>query len=127
MKKYIITSIAVTAVTLAIPFLAMAATPINNIADVGSFIIGIINNVLVPVIMSAAFIIFVYGIFAAFILNAGDEEKRKKGKAIMMYGLIGFFVMVSVWGLVHILTGSVVLRNGPPTSIGTGTGIHINQ
>ncbi len=125
MKKYIITSIAVTAVTFAIPFLAMAAVPINNITDVGSFIIGIINNVLVPVIMSAAFIIFVYGIFAAFILGAGDEEKRKKGKTIMMYGLIGFFVMVSVWGLVHILTGSVGLSNGVPTSIGNGTGIHI--
>lgn len=123
MKKYIIISVAVTAVTLATPFLAMAAVPINNITDVGTFIIGIINNVLVPVLMATAFIIFIYGIFAAFILNAGDEEKRKKGKTIMLYGLIGFFVMVSVWGLVHILTGSVSLNNNPPPLQSSGINI----
>ncbi len=99
------------AVAFATPFLALAAVPVNNISDAGSFIISLINGVFVPVLMSVAFIIFIYGIFSAFILNAGDEEKRKKGKMIMMYGLIGFAVMVSVWGLVHLLTGSVSLNN----------------
>ncbi len=115
MKKYIITSMTV---ALATPFLAFAAAQVNSISSAGSFVIHIINGVLVPVLMSFAFIVFIWGIFSAFILNAGDEEKRKKGKMIMMYGLIGFFVMLSVWGLVHLLTGSVSLSSGftAPTS-----------
>jgi hypothetical protein len=33
----------------------------------------------------------------------------------MLWGLIGFFVMVSIWGLVNILTGTVSFgnNNGP--------------
>ena len=35
----------------------------------------------------------------------------------MLYGLIGFFVMVSIWGLVNILTGTISFGNntGPST------------
>ena len=29
----------------------------------------------------------------------------------MLWGLIGFFVMVSIWGLVNILTGTIQLGN----------------
>ncbi len=99
---------------LAFPLFAAAQSQVNNIQDVGTFIIGLINGVAVPVIFALAFIVFIWGVFQVFILGGTNEEAKEKGRALMLYGLIGFFVMVSVWGLVHILTGSVNLSNQAP-------------
>ena len=100
---------------LALPLVSFAA--VNNISDVGTFIINTINNILVPVLFAVAFIVFLWGAFTTFILGAGSEDVREKGKNLMLWGLIGFFVMVSIWGLVNILTGTVTFGNnaGPDT------------
>ncbi len=109
MKKNI--TILAVLTTFALPLLVFAAPAVNNISDVGQFIINTINGVFVPVLFALAFIVFIWGAFKVFILGANDEEEKGKGKKLMLYGLIGFFVMVSVWGLVNILTGSVGLNN----------------
>lgn len=101
---------------LALPFFAAAQT-INGQGGLGTLaqsLIGFINNILVPLLFAAAFIVFIWGIFQYFIMGGHDEEKKEKGKSLMLYGLIGFFLMVSVWGLVNILTGTFNLRNTPP-------------
>jgi NADH:ubiquinone oxidoreductase subunit 2 (subunit N) len=97
----------------ALPFLAFAQ--INSVTDVGTLIIGLINNVAVPIVFALAFLVFIWGIFQYFIQGGHDEEKREAGKSLMLWGLIGFFVMVSVWGLVHILIGTVGLNPSVPT------------
>lgn len=102
--------------SFAVPFVSSAqAQTVTSITGVGNFIINTINNVLVPVIFAVAFIVFVWGAFEAFILGANSEEVKEKGKNLMLWGLIGFFVMVSVWGLVNILTGSVDFGGGNTT------------
>lgn len=98
-----------TLAAFALPLVSLAA--INNVSDVGSFIINTINNVLVPVLFAVAFIVFLWGAFNTFILGANDEEVKTSGKNLMLWGLIGFFVMVSVWGLVNILTGTISFGN----------------
>ena len=100
----------------ALPLAALAA--VSNIADAGSLIINTINNIIVPVLFAVAFIVFLYGAFKTFILGAGSEEVAKEGKSLMLWGLIGFFVMVSIWGLVNILTGTISFGNNTgPTSV----------
>src|SRR3990167_10441375 len=93
-----------TLAALALPLVSLAA--VNNLSDTGSFIINTINGVLVPVLFAVAFIVFLWGAFQAFIVGANNEEVKEKGKNLMLWGLIGFFVMISVWGLVNILTGT---------------------
>lgn len=109
----------------AVPFVSFAQQTISNIAGVGSFIINTINNVFVPVIFAIAFIVFVWGAFQTFILGANSEEVKEHGKNLMLWGLIGFFVMVSVWGLVNILTGSVSFGGGntAPTNFPSAGGL----
>ncbi len=104
-------------VAFAAPLITSAA--VNNLSDVGSFIINTINNILVPVLFAVAFIVFLWGAFDTFILGSGSEEVKEKGKGLMLWGLIGFFVMVSVWGLVNILTGTVSFGNNSGVSGGT--------
>jgi hypothetical protein len=58
------------------------------------------------VLIAVAFMVFVYGIFQYFILGGASEEQRDKGKQFLLWGLIGFFIMFSVWGLVNILLGT---------------------
>ena len=114
MKK----ALALTSLTLsvfALPLVSFAA--INNISDVGSFVINTINNVIVPVLFAIAFIVFLWGAFSTFILGANSGEAKENGKNLMLWGLIGFFVMVSVWGLVNILTGSVSFGNSSQATL----------
>jgi hypothetical protein len=111
-----------TLATFAVPMLAFAQ-PINNLSDVGSTIIGIINNILVPVLFALAFIVFIWGAFLTFIVGSTSEETKDKGKNLMLWGLIGFFVMVSVWGLVNILTGTFETVNTPPVLPDAGVNI----
>ena len=90
------------------------AQQINSLQDGGRIIIDIIDNVAVPIVFAAAFLVFIYGIFQYFIQGGHDEEKRETGRSLMLYGLIGFFVMVSVWGLVHLLRGTFRLQSQAP-------------
>jgi hypothetical protein len=111
MKKYLIP---VTTALVFVPLLASAAT-IGSVSDLGTTIINIINNVLVPVLFAIAFIVFIWGAFNTFILGANNEDTKEKGQNLMLYGLIGFFVMVSIWGLVNILVGTFSTNNAAPT------------
>ena len=108
-----------TLAALALPLVSLAA--VNNLSDAGSVIINTINNILVPGLFAVAFIVFLWGAFKTFIAGAQSEETKEEGKNLMLCGLIGFFVMVSIWGLVNILTGTVSFGNttgpsGTPTS-----------
>jgi hypothetical protein len=123
MKKAL-TLTAVSFAALAVPLITSAAV-INNINDVGSFIINTINNVLVPVIFAVAFIVFLWGAFKTFILGANDAGVKESGKNLMLWGLIGFFVMVSVWGLVNILTGTISFSGNAGPSGTPSSGVRI--
>lgn len=109
--------IAYTALALLLPVAVFAQPRVDSVQDAGGFLVGLINNVAVPVIFALAFIVFIWGVFRYFISGGHDEEQREKGKSLMMYGIIGFFVMVSVWGLVNILVGSVDLESEGPTDL----------
>lgn len=123
MKKALTLS---TLASLALPMVTFAA--INNISDVGSFIIDTINGIFVPVLFSVAFIVFVWGAFKTFILGANSADVKKQGTNLMMYGLIGFFVMVSVWGIVNVLTGSISFGdNSGPTGGLPSTGFGVDN
>ena len=103
---------------LALPLVSFAA-PLNNVSDVGNFVITTINGIVVPVLFAVAFIVFLWGAFQTFIVGATSEEVKEHGRNLMLWGLIGFFVMVSVWGLVNILVGTASFSNTtitPPTT-----------
>ena len=94
-----------------VPVLAFAQTPNQpqSIDKLGAFLqqfIRFIDLYLVPLVFAIAFIVFIFGIFQYFILGGADEEKRTKGRAFMVWGIIGFFVMVAVWGILNLLLNS---------------------
>ncbi|MEK7459942.1 MAG: hypothetical protein AAB628_00050 [Patescibacteria group bacterium] len=62
-------------------------------------------GVATSLIVAAAVVWFMWGIFK-FIMSAGDEEERTKARGMMVGGIIGIAVMVSVWGLVRWVTNT---------------------
>lgn len=99
----------------AFAFAQSSGTQINSVQDVAKFAIDFINNIAVPLVFAVAFLVFIYGVFTYFIAGAASDEKRETGRQFMLYGIIGFFVMISVWGLVRILTGTAQLNNSQLT------------
>jgi hypothetical protein len=65
---------------------------------------------IIVLLIAAAVVYVVYGAF----LMISNEEKRESGKQIIYYGIIGIFIMVSVWGFVRILDSSFGLSKAGP-------------
>lgn len=40
-----------------------------------------------------------------FMMNAGDTSEHEKGKELIVWGLISFVVLVSIWGIVQLIAG----------------------
>jgi len=49
-------------------------------------------------------------------LIAGGEEDRKKGGMAILWGVVGLFVILSIWGLVAILKNSFATQDNVPTN-----------
>ncbi len=106
MKKVIALS-ATLGATLVPLFSVLAQPVVTNISSAVIFIKGLLN-IAIGLLVALAVFYVIWGVFE-FVQSAGDEEKRKEGRGRMIYGVIGIAVMLSVYGLVNILTGSVVL------------------
>lgn len=79
-------------------------------------ILYVINGVLVPVLFAIAFIVFLYGIAKAYIFSHGEPEEVSKGHKLVLWGIIAFAVMISVWGLVNVVANTFGLNGqyAPP-------------
>jgi hypothetical protein len=72
-----------------------------------------LSRALVPVIVGLSVVVFLYGLFG-YIMNSGDESKRADSVKYIVYGIIGLFVIVSVWGMVFLITDFFGLNFGIP-------------
>lgn len=79
--------------------------------------IGGIFNDIVLLLMAAAVVFVVWGALQMIM----SEEKREEGKKRIYHGIIGLFVMISIWGLINILDNTFDLRGtsqqGPSLNI----------
>lgn len=71
---------------------------------------------LIPMLVSLAVLLFLWGVLK-YVFAKSDGDK-KDARNFMIWGIVGLFVMVSVWGLVRIL-GDVVFGSGKATGPGT--------
>ena len=92
MKKTAIISTAM----LAFPFIASAQAlqPIKNLIVA----IGGILNMLIPVLIAAALVVFFYGLVQYI-----RKPEIAEGRNVMIAGILSLFIMVSVFGLVNLV------------------------
>ncbi|MBI2409492.1 hypothetical protein HYV30_00405 [Candidatus Kaiserbacteria bacterium] len=89
----------------------------NTICGVGALILFIINQVLVPVLFALAFIMFLYGVAKAYIFSHGEAKAVGEGHKLVLWGVVAFAVMLSLWGLVNVVASTFGLAgfSAPPT------------
>ena len=78
-----------------------------------TYFISAVNTYVSPIIIALAVLVFMWGIFQ-FVRASDNEDQRKEGRAYMLYGIIGIFVMISLWGFVRILTNTFDIPFGLP-------------
>jgi hypothetical protein len=94
-----------TAAGFLVPALALAQFgEINSFFnDISSFI----NSVLIPLVFAIALLVFLWGMFKFFILGGHEEESRAEGRSLMMYAVVGFVLMVSIFGIVNLIANGL--------------------
>ena len=76
-----------------------------KLQDLLCYLTRIINDSVIPLVFAIAVVIFVWGV-VHYVINSSEEAKKEKGRQFMLWGIIALAVMVSVWGLVGILTAT---------------------
>ncbi len=65
-----------------------------------------IGNLIVRLAISFAVLFIIISVVRYLIAGSDDEEARKKGGQAILYGVIGLFAILSIWGLVYLLSNS---------------------
>jgi bacteriorhodopsin len=80
---------------------AQALTDINSVATKATNI----GNLIIALAISIA-VLWIIGSVVVYLIAGSDSTKRKEGGYRILYGVIGLFVILSIWGLVAILKNS---------------------
>jgi hypothetical protein len=97
MKKFIAAMIALA------PAVAFAQQPVRDINSLAVKATGI-GNTVIGIFIAAAVVFIIYNILM-FIVHAAGEKRGEYQKGIL-WGIVGLAVILSIWGLVAILTGT---------------------
>jgi len=72
-----------------------------NVSDFITKLVEVIVNPLIKLSFAVALVIFLWGVFG-YIKNADSPEDRKKGTEHIIWGLVGLFIMTSVFTILQI-------------------------
>ncbi len=86
---------------------AVAGAQFGEINDFLGDISSFINSTLIPLLFAVALLFFLYGVFNFLIIGRDDSDKREEGRTYMIYAIVGFVIMVSVFGIVNLIAGGL--------------------
>ena len=66
----------------------------------------VVLNPLISLLFGLAFAYFVWGV-VKYVWSAEQEASREEGRRAIVWGLIGMFIMFSVFGILRLVTGSI--------------------
>jgi uncharacterized membrane protein YidH (DUF202 family) len=72
------------------------------------------------VVFATGFMLFMWGL-VRFLWNIDNESGRDTGKQHMVWGIVGMFIMVSIWGIIAMIDNTFGLgaldQNGAATDV----------
>jgi heme/copper-type cytochrome/quinol oxidase subunit 2 len=77
----------------------------KTISELITMFIGIVSA-LIPFMGALAFLVFMLAI-VKFIRSAGNEKEIKESKNLLIWGVIGLFILVSIWGIISFMKGEL--------------------
>jgi cell division protein FtsW (lipid II flippase) len=96
---------------ISLPLLVLAQDPGNDAVSLAQFVARFINGQLIPLFILLA---LVYVIYAAveFIREKEDSQSKSEKKQQMFWGIIGLFVILTIWSLVGIIENTFNIFRG---------------
>lgn len=81
-------------------------------ADITSALLNVkrIMDLFIPIFITLGLLYFLYGL-TEYIL-ASEEGGKAEGRNRIIYGIVGLFVMVTVWGLVNVVATTFGVTGG---------------
>lgn len=76
----------------------------TSVSDVLKFGTCLIEQAIIPLMFAFATATFIYGVIK--FIKEEKAEEREKGRQFMLWGIIGFAVMLGVWGFVAIISNT---------------------
>ena len=98
-----------------VPLVAFAQGTPQTLSDLAALVVRLFSAGIV-VILALALVIYFYGIF--YNMSTFTEGNPEKMRAYFFWGIIVLFVMVSIWGIINLLSQTVF--NGPPPNTSGG-------
>lgn len=72
-------------------------------------IVSVVLNPIAMLLFAWGFFQFVWGLFE-FMRKLNVDEMREQGAKHMIYGVIGMFIMATVWGIINTVTNTLGLQ-----------------
>jgi hypothetical protein len=69
----------------------------------------VINPAIIA-LFAVALVIFFWGVIK-YLAGAADKEKRQQGQRHMLWGVIGFVIMIGVYGIISIVLRTFGVKN----------------
>ncbi len=82
-------------------------------------VVGGVFNFAIPILITLGVIYFIWAVTRYVTIR--DEEERAKSKGHIIYGLIGLFVAVSIWGIIQLLNTTLGINAGGTTVLPCST------
>ena len=96
------------------PVVAFAQTtaPITDANTLSNKLINL-GNMFTYLLIAAAVIFIIWNV-VIYLIKGGEEGARSKAAMSILWGIVGLFVILSIWGLVNILLNTFSTR--PPNN-----------
>lgn len=89
-----------------IPTVYAQTTSNPAVAGILAKVLDNIVNPLVTLVFALATVIFLWGVYQYMISDA-DGGKRAEGAQHILWGVVGMFIMVSVWGIIRFVLSTL--------------------
>jgi protein-S-isoprenylcysteine O-methyltransferase Ste14 len=89
----------------AVTWPAVASADTSTLKGIIDSFAEIIGQSLVSLLFGMALAAFIWGVIR-MVIAQGDQNKREEGKKWLVWGILGMFVIVGLWGIVGFLSST---------------------
>lgn len=91
---------------------ACSAIKFKSLLDILVWVKCVITAIVIPLIFTFAFLFFLWNVLR-FMRSSADKDKQE-AKERMWWGIVALFIMLSIWGIIAILSGTLGITPSVP-------------
>ncbi len=92
---------------------ATLTSGVVSIPEILKYFTCTLQRYIVPLLLAVGLLLFIFGMVK--FISSGEAEERAEGRQFMIWGVVGFAVIFSVWGILTIFNQTFRLDNSAPT------------